>query len=388
MDVIFSIVIVILIFSFLILIHELGHFLAAKASGVMVDEFAIGFGPKIFSKKFGETTYRVNIIFFGGYVKMLGDEDPSSFTQNEKYKDNPRSFQSKSFIQKFIILIAGVTFNAVTAVLIFYVYLAIMNFQPDPIGKLVDYNFFGAQQEELLYYVGLLEDGAAHKAELPSAGFIYRIDDQKVNSRDALTLVLNQNENETIEIDIMDIDRNIATYNVDLAEKNDDGNVKIGTYFTDPAQFPNTYFLIDYGDSKIISGIVHTYHVTLYQVEGLAKLVSNAFQGQGEQLVNSVGTPIKIGEIVYYQVSAKDFKNILNLTGLLSATLAFMNMLPIPIIDGGQIYILIFEKLRGKPLSKRKQEMLGKIGFTIIILMSVVFLLKDVWQVLLSKIFG
>src|SRR6056297_2985054 len=135
-----SLLIFILIFSFLILTHEFGHFIIAKKSGVKVEEFGLGYPPRIFGKKIGETVYSVNWIPFGGFVSLYG-EDP-----DEREEDNERNFSSKSPLVKTGILSAGVIINFLTAVVIFYLLLALSGFQTSQ-TQLFDYQFPFGQQE-------------------------------------------------------------------------------------------------------------------------------------------------------------------------------------------------------------------------------------------------
>ncbi|HEX9804581.1 MAG TPA: RIP metalloprotease RseP [Candidatus Dojkabacteria bacterium] len=491
MELLLSIIIITLIFGFLVFVHEAGHFIAAKLNKVMVEEFAFGFGPKILSKKVGGTEYKINVIPLGGYVKMFGDEDAASSKQNPEVADDPRSYQSKKIWQKMTIVAAGVIVNFVVAFLIFYIYLFISDFKPDPILKITNFNFIGTNQEELMVFSSIDERSAADEADLPELGFLYSIDGNKVSTRsefnevlsqvkggdvelevmipesleiesytlelddntkaldnsvnlgiypissfrvpafieedpeslyyytldletsaanssdffeegyllsinnteisniDDLREILNNNENGTINVQIQNLDGEIKEVNVELGEKQDDGNVKlgIGVPNADSSAEATQVFFLDYNANKAFSGIAHTINTTVYQAIGLGNVIGRAFQGQPELLAESVASPIKIGEVVYELVSTDNFSNIVNLTALISATLAFMNLLPIPLIDGGQLVLLALEKLRGKPLSEKVQDIISKVGFGFIVGLGVIVLLKDFWQVILSRIF-
>jgi len=489
--VIASIVIVVLMFGFLVFIHEAGHFIAAKLNGIKVEEFAFGFGPKIIAKKIKGTLYRVNLIPLGGYVLMFGDEDPSSFTQDSKYKSDPRSYLSKKVWQKMTVILAGVFINFVVAVILFQILLIWVDYKPDPIVNIVNYNFLGAEQSvgyyynyveeaspasryevppngfivevneqnvedretfaqhlqdsddqifeitivnldhnveefsieigddesifgdtlgfylldveipmdlelvmgEYIYYAGITEDGPVEEAGFPLVGFITEIGDTPSKDISEIADVLNNYENQEIEIRVVNLQGELETYSVVLGEKEEDDKVKMGIYPAELKDFPDSFYIISY-PNKILSGFFHSINISVYQVIGIGQLVANALQGDAALLFESVGTPIKVGEVIYTQASFFDnlldpefIKNILNLTALLSATLAFMNMLPIPIVDGGQFYLLIIEKLRGRPLSQKRQESLGKWSFIILVALSIMFVLKDVWQVFISKLF-
>jgi regulator of sigma E protease len=492
-----SIFLTIFIFGFLVFVHELGHFLAARFNGVQVEEFAFGFGPKIWGKKIGHTEYKINLIPLGGYVLMFGDEDPSSFKQDRSLINDPRSYISKGFWQKVSIMLAGVFINFIVAIVIFYIYLAGTNFRSDPLVSIVDYNFIGAEQNEYMFYVaqdfdsniyesdlpyasflysindqritnkedlqrivnentgleitvktinqnyeikesafkleekgsggnaylgiyplssklsileqqnpealiynGISEDGLAYSSEFPKLGAIISVNETKISNREELENILNQNENQKVSVEVVDFESNSNTYEVQLGEKYEgDGNVKLGIYVLEPFDYPDTYYFVDYNNYKLTSGISHTINITFYQAMALAELANQAFSGESLLLIESVATPIKVGEAVYTEVTIADdttdtvqdaiaslVPRLVKLTGLLSATLAFMNLLPIPLIDGGQLMFLIIEKLRGKPLSEKMQERIGGISFGCLTLLAIVLLLKDFFMVIIDRI--
>ena len=487
MEGIIALVLTILIFGFLVFVHEAGHFIAAKLNGVFVEEFAFGFGPKLISRKWRGTEYKINLLPLGGYVKMFGDTDPSSFNQDKKLAQDPRSYLSKEIWRKMIIILGGVFVNFVVAILIFQYVLSSQSYKPEPIAKIVNYNFVGSTQKfglfynfvdplsaageskvpefgfilsangkevnnitelekigpdydleisnvkgevvnykftttderrlgiflldnknlaELgqdsgLFYSGLIDEGAAISAEdFPQIVYILSINNEVVDSADSLATVLGKYENSSVDVRVLNLYGEINNFNLTLSSKAEDGKVKLGVFPSELQEqnFKGAYF-VDYSNAKFFAGFSHSINITVYQILGIAQLISDALQGNASMLLNSVGSPIQIGRVVYSEVQAqagtsstiftKEFnERMLNLTGLLSATLAFMNMLPIPLVDGGQFYLLILEKLRGRPLSEKKQELIGKIGFIFLIGLSAVILLKDIWQVLLSQIFN
>jgi regulator of sigma E protease len=244
----------------------------------------------------------------------------------------------------------------------------------------------------LFYYLpDESEESISRKAGLPEEGYILEVAGEKVIDKDGLERVLNENENKTIDVKVVNNKLEENTFQVALGSKAKDGKVKMGIYVVtksgvDAVEAP-VFYLVNYNSNKITSGITHTYNITVYQTIGLGKVIQKAFQGDRKQLTDSLATPIKVGEVVYDLVSIGDFKNIINLAGLISATLAFMNLLPIPLIDGGQFWMLFIEKLLGKPLPEKLQDILGKVGLGCIMLLGVVLIFKDFWQVILSRIF-
>mgnify|MGYP000142834122 CR=1 FL=1 len=491
-----SLILTVIILGLLVFIHEFGHFLAAKLNGVYVEEFAFGFGKKIWSKKIKGTVYRINLIPLGGYVMMLGDADPSSFLQKAGLASDNRSLQSKTYLQKVSIVLAGIFVNFLLAIIIFYLFLSSVNFKPDPIVNFIDYKFVGADQEELLFYYDLDKGGAAILANIPEIGFIYEVNGEKTGSLEALQEVLNNNEEKKVNVKIVNLDYKVMEFLVQLPKKSYDGNVYLGVYpfssmlnsfhfdecvvynglienssaesaklpvigavtkvenenivtnddlksvlnkfenkavkvevmnanqqkkiydvqlgkkdeedgkvllglkiFT-PQDFPYKFYMIDYTNYSFFAGVSHTINITAYQFVTMMELVSRALAGKPALLIDSLATPIKVGELVYTEVSivkstsqsfsealSSLFLRLVNLTGLLSAGFAFMNLFPIPLIDGGQLLFITIEKIRGKPLSIKAQNIIGKVSFGCLVLVAVVFLLKDFMQVILDRIF-
>jgi RIP metalloprotease RseP len=261
-----------------------------------------------------------------------------------------------------------------------------------------------------LFYVAIEEGSVAQLSNLPSAAYILAINGEEVSTQDEVKDKLIENESKSIKLKLETLSGEVSEFDVELGAKREDGRVVLGIYYGSPTEEVQslgidvndlrsntfeTFYVIDYSNSSIFSGLFHTINVTFYQILGLGELISKAVGGQPGLLAESVGTPIKVGEFINAQVvsysddivNKEFFINLLDLTGLLSATLAFMNMLPIPLVDGGQFVLLVFEKLRGRPLSDKKQEFLGKVGFIFLVVFSIVVLLKDFWQVILSKLF-
>ena len=155
---ILAIIVFILILGFLVFIHEFGHFICAKKLGVRVEEFGIGYPPAIWKKKKGETVYSINLIPLGGFTKLYGEEG------EEGVKD-PRSFASKSHLEKAIIIMGGVAMNFLLVVIIFYFLLGMSGFTSH-LPLIFDYKFPLGTQQNFPMILGVAEDSPAEKAGL------------------------------------------------------------------------------------------------------------------------------------------------------------------------------------------------------------------------------
>ncbi len=477
-----TVIILILVVSFLVLIHEVGHFLAARSVGVKIDKFALGFGPKLLSKVYKGTEYSIRLILLGGYVQMYGDEDPTSMkhdTDDEKLANDPESFLSKTSLQKIYIAAAGVFLNIVLAVIIFMIYLSLSN-NIVAMQEIGDFKFVGAKT-----YPNVLQ--LTEDFESEEAGIILSIDDQVIESREVLVKVLEDNYGESVKVGILDQNNQISEKELVLNGDGIKSNFDLDLFPDDEVNYTSRLVLYDYQDSSLfaksvekvsyekgdlvgavwyeidgqqiysaeqlnsilrenlgeeinitfinsksdefdlsvklpesvnedevilgvsnvesnlgfiedmmiveydnsfIGGFVHTYNVVVYNGYSLAYLVGDAFKGNPEGLVNNVGGVVAIGGQVGQVVEASKeigpsvLKELLNLIGVVSAVLGFMNILPIPLFDGGQIMFIVIEKLRGKPMSERVTNIIYTIFLVLIILLGVLVTLKDIIQAL------
>jgi len=192
------------VFGMLVFVHELGHFLAAKWTGVTVETFAFGFPPNIFSKKVGETTYRVNAIPLGGYVTLLGEElldDNEAIKKSET--QNPKSLLSKEPWQVILIMISGVVMNAVLAVLLFFICYAI-GFQPIIDGAA---DFAGIKNDMKVKVTDIEKDSPAAKSGLLPSDYILSVDGKKVSSNDQVVAIISEKTNPATTKTILEIQR-------------------------------------------------------------------------------------------------------------------------------------------------------------------------------------
>jgi regulator of sigma E protease len=186
-----NIILFVFVIGFLTLIHELGHFLAAKSVGARVYEFSVGFGPKLISKKYGETLYCIRMIPLGGLVKILGDGDPSEYEKKgEDLSKSEYNLNNKSKIAQIFVMLAGVCMNILFAIFFYYIILAFNGWRTNPVYvDFSDINVVAADVEKTLGY-SVLEDGNAIKSGIPEYGVIKEINGVVVNDKDALTEVI------------------------------------------------------------------------------------------------------------------------------------------------------------------------------------------------------
>ncbi|MEK6263342.1 MAG: RIP metalloprotease RseP [Clostridium sp.] len=329
------IIMAILAFSLLIIIHELGHFMLAKLNGVKVHEFSLGMGPKIFGIKGKETEYLIKAFPIGGYVKMEGENEES---------DDPRSFTSKTPWQKLSIVSAGAIMNIILAVVLFAIVGAAEGYTLPIIGEVVP-------------------NSAAMQAGIQKGDEITKINKIKVDRWDqALNeIYISKGERMTIEL-MRDSKLEKITLTPIMNEK--EKRFMVGIAVSGEEKKLNTGEAVVYGFNQTIS--------TSKQIYGF---FGNLFQGQVS--VDDVGGPISIIRISTL-VAQAGIINLMMLTAMLSVQLGILNIIPFPALDGGWIFILLFEIISGKKLDEKKVAAVNYIGFMILMAFMVFIVVKDI----------
>lgn len=384
-----------LILSSLILVHEAGHFFAAKRSGIKVHEFGLGLPPKIWGKKYGETEYTLNWLPIGGFVKIEG-EDPS-----EPIKDKKHNFQTKSPLTKLFVLLAGIIMNVVLAIVLYYFYFLFNNFLSNPLILFTNYNFVGANTLQLQTTVSGFSDETPLKDQLVSGDVIVNVidDGKSLNDNTVTNLsVLNKNEiaKEASNIQIQNFqqfidesqgDIDLVVYNI---QTNKVKEVVANPQFNDELQrkvlglYLGSVVYLDYGSttlSKVLSAPMHSINVIGYSMSSFSKLISLSFETKDIEVISSgVSGPVGIFSVVQAILSSNTigvFWVLIDLTALISLSLAFMNILPIPALDGGRAVFVLFEGLTKKKVDPVVEGQIHKFGMIFLLLLLAIITLKD-----------
>lgn len=304
----------IFVFLFVVLFHEFGHFIVAKSVGIKVNEFSIGMGPKIFQKEKGETKYSLRLLPIGGYVSMEGEDEAS---------DDPRGFEKVSAPKRIAVVAAGAFMNFLLAIIVF----TIVAFS---VGVPVT-------------VVANMDEGTpAAESGLAVGDRIVEINGQSVESWDDLT----------DKISKLPVDESLSLKTSDNKEysmtpvKAEDGRSVIGIR---PATEKNFAGAISSGFKN-----------TAFVLRSMFGFIASIFKGGVERgdVSGPVGIINVIGKAASYGIIP-----VLNLMGLLSVNLGFINLLPLPALDGSRIVFLLVEIIRGKPVDPEKEGMVHFIGF-------------------------
>ena len=368
MSIFVNILLFLLVISILTFVHELGHYVSAKIIGAKVLEFSLGFGPKLFSKKWGETLYSFRGLPFGGYVKILGDGDPGE-EMNSK-ADDKRDLRKKPKWQQIFVMLSGVTMNILLAISIYYVVLASNGWELVLNSDFKDFKAIGAEvylEREGDVEYEIIEGGKASEAKLPEKGFIKSIDNKEIVYMEEVGEYISTKKGETISLNVC-VDEKCSDYVIEVPEEG-----KIGI------SLPSNYLVIlSYKEHKLFAGFSHIRNSLVLIGKKLGEMIGNArLSGDYSELSNSVSGPVGIYFVIDY---FKKFGAIpfLGMIADLSVSLALVNVLPIPALDGGRVLILLLEWIAGKELDEKIETKIINGSFIFLIILILFIIIKDI----------
>jgi regulator of sigma E protease len=335
-------VIVILGLAILVLIHELGHFIAAKLSGMKVEEFGIGFPPRLFKKRFGETDYSVNLLPFGGFVRLYGEDG----LEKGGFNDEPAG-------KKALVILAGVFMNLL-------------------LGWFLLSLIFATGVPSHLMVAEVAPDSPASAAGMESGDVIAGMKAGNITlfdpiSSDDFTAAV---KGGALEI-TLHVERGSEKLDLTLVPRQNppEGQGPLGVNITEIG-FPAQPFFKALG-----SGFVGVWETSKMVVEGLG-----LFFGQlvtAPRTIENVAGPVGI-VFIAAQATSLGFVYLLQLLALISVNLAVLNLLPFPALDGGRFLFLIIEKIIRRPISRRFQIWVNGAGFAALIFLMIFITIKDV----------
>ncbi len=423
-----NILAVVIMFGVLVTIHEFGHFVMAKLFGVYVKTFSIGFGKKLFCKKWGETEYCLSLVPLGGYVAMLGEET------DEMEDDNPRNFNNKTKWQRIIILVMGATLNIVLAVVLFTFVNALH--RPVPIwkdkpvtvgwvdnespafvsglkygdkilyfdgkkvknwdeflikvatnpnrtvkltvereGNLIDKEVKVVEKgKDRAGYIGVypalrvqvrmvMPGSPAEKAGIKPGDKILAVNGTEIVK--GLEQFINFVKKSSGELNLK-VERNGKVLNFKINPEGEGENRKIGVVIELP------YKIVKLPLPKaFVTALQDTKKYTVLTFNVIGKLL------RGEMSIRSISGPVDIARISG-QAARSGIANFLYIMGLISLQLGIFNLLPIPMLDGGHIFIILIEAIRRKDLSAKLKERITTVGFFLLITLMTLVIISDI----------
>jgi regulator of sigma E protease len=347
----------IVVLGILIFFHELGHFLVAKYFGVKVLKFSLGFGLKLVGKKIGETEYLISSIPLGGYVKLLGengDDDAESIPPEEAHK----AFNNQRVTKRMAIVVAGPLFNIFLALVLFCGFSLVA-------GSYI-----------LTPEIGQVrEDSPAHKAGLMKGDTIVSLQGQPVKSWQEIKGYIKKSAGKPLE---MTIQRGKELFSVSVVpeqgvEKNLFGEEVKSALIGIVAS--GKYKKVELGVWEAIAeGFLKTWEVTKLTCLTIIKLF------QGVVSIKTLGGPIMIGQLTG-QAAQEGLSYLIPLLAVISINLGVLNLLPVPILDGGLIIFFLIELIIGKPISLKKRDVAQKVGIFFLAVLIVVVTMNDLSRI-------
>lgn len=350
-----TIIATIIVLGILIFVHELGHFLVAKWAGVKVLRFSLGFGPRIFSFTRGDTEYCISGVPLGGYVKMLGEDADEEVPAAEM----EQSFPAQSVWKRIGIVLAGPASNLVFAIIIF---------------TLV-YAFAGIPQ--LLPQIGAVNaDSPAAKAGLLTGDTVLTINDQTVKDWDQLSSMIQELGEKPL---LLTIQRGEETKTVSVTPEVQE----VKNIFGEPIKRPVIGITASGKfETKKVNPLLAGYY-SVVQTWTLSKLFLLTVVKLIERVVplETLGGPLLIAQMTGQQAQ-EGVLNLIYFTALISINLGILNLLPIPVLDGGHLFFFFIEAVLGRPIGMKKIEWAQKVGMVFLIVLMIFVFYNDIMRLL------
>jgi membrane-associated protease RseP (regulator of RpoE activity) len=356
-----SILMMLIFISVLIIAHEMGHFLVARRCGIKVERFGFGlpFGPTLWSKKIGDVEFCIHACLFGGYV-AFPDDDP----ENPLPPDSPERFENAPLGSRLAVMLAGVTVNAILGwLLMFFVFM--------------NWGYPTGEAEKKVLIGGVLSASApAAQAGLKKGDEIKQVANQTIDGKDYVAMMtqvkdlLKANSSHTIPM-VVQRQGKLATLQITPSAEG-----KVGIQLAAVQKYAPLASPME-GASKT-SGFLG--NVIEKQFEAFGKLFT------GKMALKELAGPIRIVDEGANMINQNGIQTGLMLTAIISVILAVMNLLPIPALDGGHVFFLLIEALKGSPVNQNIREKVTQVGFLGMLALIAFILVNDINNTFINPI--
>lgn len=333
----------VLVFLLLIIIHELGHFLAAKLLGVRVNEFAVGFGPRLFSKKIGETAYSANLIPLGGYCAMEGEDEHS---------DDTRAFCNKSAWRRFLIVVMGAVFNLILG-------LVIISFILSSQKHFASTTVAGFYENSISQQSGLMENDK-----------IVKVDSRRIFTTYDLGYAFTNVKDGKVDITVLRDGEEVVLKDVEFASDEEDGI---------------SYLQVDFyvkGVQKTFGSFISQTVKTAFSYcaviwRSLIDLIS------GKYGISAVSGPVGV-TVAIGSAARQSLSSVFTIMALITINLGLFNLLPLPALDGGRLLFILIEMIFGKKVPEKYEAWVHTAGFVLLLGLMVLITFKDIWSLIVG----
>ena len=344
------------VLGLLVFVHELGHFIAAKKSGIRVETFSLGFPPKLIGKKYGETEYQIGVIPLGGYVKMMGE-----YEFDDDYVPKSGDFTAASIWKRYIVIAAGPIMNFITAILLFFIIYWASGI-PEPVPGTIGAN-------------SIMPGGPADEAKMNPGSRILSIDgieftDQAevveyIHGRPDIALTFAWQDGDSVIT--REITPQANTVKDSLGNETVVGQIGVGIGSA-----------FEYKPTGPIRALTEGINATVYLCEQMLYYLYKFVTFQIS--IKNFGGPIMIAEQAG-RAAQQGFLALLGLAAFLSVNLALLNILPIPVLDGGHLVFLTIEAIKRRPVSLKGRLIAQQIGMAVLLLFMVAVTYNDILRV-------
>ena len=343
-----DLIIFIVALSILVLVHEFGHFFAARRTGVKVEEFGLGLPPRMFGKKFGDTIYSINWLPIGGFCKLYGEDGDGK---------GGDSFNHKKPWQKLLIVLGGALMNLVLAIVIFSTV----------------YTILGVPKEtDRVKIISVSKNSPAEMAGLKEGDVVLKVAGTEIKKPDQLTGEVLKHKGGKIDLVINDN----KLINVEVRQNPPEGEGSIGIAISNTELVKVPWYRIDEG---IKAGFKEAYFWGKIIAGGVYKMISGLFMGQ---VPKDVSGPIGMYEATSSINKNQGFLAVVHFFGIVSVNLAIVNVLPFPALDGGRIIFVLYEMLTKKKANQKLEMIVNNIGMILLLGLILLITVGDISRVL------
>lgn len=355
------------VLGLVIFVHEYGHYIVGRWCGVGVDAFSLGFGPKVFGwRDRNGTDWKLSAIPLGGYVKFSGDLNAASVPDHDVAEqmtaaERSFAFQFKPVWQRAAIVAAGPFANFLLAIVIFAgVLLYQGRYEVDPV---VDAVVAGSPAEQ----GGVL-----------AGDRVISVNGTKIESFDELRQLVTNSDSELIQLEIVrkGLVIPLAIKTRVIEQKTPYGIVRSRVLGVSSSALPENRRHVSYGPTEAVSAATG-------QVVGVISQSVRFIRGliAGRESADQMSGPIRIAQVSGKVAETGGFISLLSLAAIVSVSIGFINLLPIPMLDGGHLFFYAYESLFGRPLSRRSQDVFFRIGFALVLALMAFSIVNDVVQI-------
>ena len=341
LDSIWPYAVAVILFLILIIIHEFGHFIAAKLLGVRVNEFAVGFGPKLFKWGKGETKYAVNLVPLGGYCAMEGEDEASG---------DERAFCNKKPWRRFLIVVMGAVFNLLLGII------------------LVAITLIPQERFATTTVASFMENSVSSEYGLKEGDKITHIDGRRIFTTYDLSYAFSNVDAGTIDITVK---RNGKKVNIP--------DVKFASEEIDGINYLTVDFYVEGKDKTFTSFIGHTFNTAISNCVVVYRSLIDLITGRYG--ISAMSGPVGITSVIG-NVARQNLFNLIPIMALITINLGLFNLLPLPALDGGRLVFILFEMIFKKPIPQKYESVVHAIGFILLFALMIIITFKDIWSLI------